>query len=176
MIADSRPLHQLFRDVVSDTYVHQLGLADPRINDYIANLLTSFAQTDKIYRIHDEAGNPIQNLNDLLAASDPINGTAPSFDTEREIRKHIGDYSLFFAGMYPESTQNRHALASFSELLETGKESYYIVSLFDLFEYADEAPMFARLSDWFERCVYGLTLVREELSRRAPNLLPPPVN
>jgi hypothetical protein len=36
--------------------------------------------------------------------------------------------------------------------------------------------LFARLSDWFERCVYGLTLVREELCRRAPNLLPPTVN
>lgn len=176
MIADPKPLYQLFHDVVADTYMHQLGLADPRVNSYIANVLAGFAQMDRLYRLHDEEGHPIQELEDMLAASDPINGTAPSFDAERAARRHIGDYALFFAGMYPESTQQRHASASFSELVETGKKSYYIVSLFDLFEYADEAPLFARLSDWFERCVYGLTLVREELSRRSPNLLPPPVN
>jgi hypothetical protein len=176
MIADPKPLYQLFRDMVAEKYVHQLGLADPRVSDYIANVLTCFAQTDRLYRIQDEKGRPIEKLEDMLAASDPIHGTAPSFDAEREIRRHIGDYALFFAGMYPESTQKRHAAKSFSELVETGKESYYIVSLFDLFEYAEEAPLFARLSDWFERCVYGLTLVREELNHRAPNLLPPAVN
>lgn len=176
MIADPKPLYQLFHDVIADKYVHQLGLADPRVSDYIANVLTSFAQTDHLYSIQDKEGHPLQKLEEMLAASDPINGTASSFDAERQVRRHIGDYALFFAGMYPESTQQRHASTSFSELVETGKESYYIVSLFDLFEYADEAPLFARLSDWFERCVYGLTLVREELNRRAPNLLPPTVN
>lgn len=175
MIADSNPLYQLFRNVVTDKYEHQLGLADPRVSNYIASVLTSFAQTDRLYPLQDKAGRPIENLEAMLAASDPINGSAPSFDAEREMRRHIGDYALFFAGMYPESTQSRRA-ASFSNLVETGKESYYIVSLFDLFEYADEAPLFARLSDWFEKCVYGLTLVREELDRRTPNLLPPPVN
>jgi hypothetical protein len=38
---------------------------------------------------------------------------------------------------------------------EVGKESYYIVSQFDLEEYAEEAPMFRRLSGWFDRCIYG---------------------
>jgi hypothetical protein len=176
MITDPRPLYQLFLTVVADTYEHQLGLADPRVNDYVANVLTSFAQADRLYRLHDEAGRPIRNLEGMLAASDPINGTAPSFDAEREARKHIGDFALFFAGMYPEAMRQRRATTSFSELVETGKESYYIVSLFDLFEYAEEAPLFARLSEWFERCVYGLTLVREELSRREPNVLPPTIN
>ena len=29
--------------------------------------------------------------------------------------------------------------------------------------YAEEAPLFARLSDQFEHCVLGLALIREEL-------------
>jgi hypothetical protein len=176
MIADPKPLYQVFHTIIADTYEHQLGLADPRVNNYVANVLTSFAQTDRLYRLHDEEGHPIRNLEGMLAASDPIHGTAPSFDAEREARRHIGDYALFFTGMYPEAMRQRSVPTNFSELVETGKESYYIVSLFDLFEYAEEAPLFARLSDWFERCVYGLTLVREELSRRDPNLLPPTVN
>ena len=57
------------------------------------------------------------------------------------------------------------------ELIRAGKESYYIVSQFNLFEYEQEAPLFARLSDWFERCILGLTLVREQLGPKKPLLL-----
>jgi hypothetical protein len=69
--------------------------------------------------------------------------------------------------MYPESTQLwRHTGdSSFVEMVKTGKESYYIVSQFDLFEYRAEAPLFGRLSNEFERCVQGLKYVREELDK-----------
>ena len=50
------------------------------------------------------------------------------------------------------------------------------MSQFNLFEYEQEAPLFARLSDRFERCILGLTLVREELGPRKPLMLPPAVN
>ena len=65
---------------------------------------------------------------------------------------------------------------SLGELIRAGKESYYIVSQFNLYEYEQEAPLFARLSDSFERCILGLTLVRDELAPRKPLMLAPPVN
>jgi hypothetical protein len=109
-----------------------------------------------------------------------VHGSAPSFDAERALRKHIGDYALFVAGMYPEamgsSRRLRRHQPSLGELIQAGKESYYIVSQFNLFEYEQEAPLFARLSDRFERCILGLTLVREELGPRKPLMLPPQVN
>jgi hypothetical protein len=37
------------------------------------------------------------------------------------------------------------------------------VASFNLFEYRDEAPLFRRLSDRFEECVFGLNLVKQEL-------------
>jgi len=40
----------------------------------------------------------------MLIESDPIYGPAPSFDRERQVRKHIGDYTLFYAGMFPEAS------------------------------------------------------------------------
>jgi hypothetical protein len=55
---------------------------------------------------------------------------------------------------------------NFYEMVQAGKESYYIVSQFDLFEYKQEAPFFARLSGSFEACIYGLNMVRGELNRR----------
>jgi len=39
------------------------------------------------------------------------------------------------------------------------------VSFFDQFEYRDEAPLFRRLSEAFELCVWGLNLVKRDLER-----------
>lgn len=51
------------------------------------------------------------------------------------------------------------------EYMETGRESYAIVSAFNQFEYREEAPLFRRLSESFELCVYGLNLVKQDLER-----------
>ncbi len=96
------------------------------------------------------------------------------------MRKHIGDYALFVGGMYPEamvsSRRRRRHQPSLNELIHAGKESYYIVSQFNLFEYEQEAPLFARLADGFERCILGLTMVREEIGPKKKLLMPPRVN
>jgi hypothetical protein len=178
MEAQSHPLAPFFHQVVRNSYEGKLGLHDPDMTGYVAHLLCEFSQSDKLYKIRDEKGHPIEHLEAMLAASDPVNGTAPSFDAERSIRKYIGDYALFVSGMYPEAMaparRRRGVHASLRELIETGKESYYIVSQFNLFEYEDEAPLFARLADSFERCILGLALVREDLNKR--KALPPMVN
>lgn len=171
------PLEQFFHQAVRNSYEGKLGLHDPDVTGYVAHLLYDFSRSDKLYKFRDEMGRPISELEPLIAAADPVNGTAPSFDAERMVRKHIGDYSLFVAGMYPEAVESWHRRRNhhprLEELVTAGKESYYIVSQFNLFEYEDEAPLFARLSDWFERCTLGLTLVREELGGKRP-MLPPP--
>jgi hypothetical protein len=159
-------LRQLFHEVVTDCYDARLGLRDAEISSYVADLLTEFCRADNIYRIRDAAGNPLREVSEMLHASDPVHGTASSFGQERERRKHIGDYTLFFTGMYPESTQSwERQRDNFLTMVQAGKESYYIVSQFDLFEYAQEAPFFARLSSSFEACTYGLNMVRGELDR-----------
>jgi hypothetical protein len=38
-----------------------------------------------------------------------------------------------------------------------------VVAAFNVFEYRDEAPLFRRLSDRFEECVFGLNLVKQEI-------------
>lgn len=170
-------LEQFFHQAVRNSYEGKLGLNDPDVTGYVARLLCDFSRSDKLYKFRDEMGRPIVDLEPLLTAADPVHGTAPSFDAERMVRKHIGDYSLFVAGMYPEAVDGWRRgshLPRLEELVTTGKESYYIVSQFNLFEYESEAPLFARLSDSFERCILGLTLVREELGGRRPMLLPPP--
>jgi hypothetical protein len=179
MQAESHPLEPFFQQMVRNSYAGKLGMHDTLITNYVASLLCEFSEADKLYKVRDEHGKPILKLEEMIQAADPIHGTAPSFDAERAVRKHIGDYALFVSGMYPESMdpyRRRHGQQNFEELVSVGKESYYIVSQFDLEEYADEAPMFRRLSGWFDRCIYGLRLVREELSQNKPAFLPSRVN
>ena len=176
MSAQAHPLEPFFQQVVRNNYEGKLGLHDPGVTGYVARLLCDFCEADNLFSLKDETGRPIEELEDMVRAADPVNGSAASFDEERALRKHIGDYALFVAGMYPEATGSNRRLRlhypSLGELIRAGKESYYIVSQFNLFEYEQEAPLFARLSDRFERWILGLTLVREELAPRKAFPLP----
>jgi hypothetical protein len=176
----SHPLEPFFQQAVRNSYEGKLGLNDPDVTGYVARLLCEFTEADKLYSVRDVAGRPIEELSEMMLAADPVHGSATSFDAERAIRKHIGDYALFVAGMYPEAMdsnrRHRRKRPSLGELILAGKESYFIVSQFNLCEYEQEAPLFARLSDRFERCILGLALVREELAPRKPLMLPPRVN
>ncbi len=173
MISERHPLRQLFHEVVADCYATHSGITDPELTSYVGDLLTEFTAAENLYRIRDAEGRPVKALHEMILAADPVYGAASSFDQEREVRRHIGDYALFATGMYPESTQLwRHSGEDgFVEMVRAGKESYYIVSQFDLFEYKDEAPLFARLSAEFERCMYGLKRVREELDRMGGGMI-----
>src|SRR5437016_9806899 len=167
MIPESHPLQQLFVELVGRHYAQEIGLRDPQLTAYVAHLLSEFCDADQLFQIRNAAGRPLSDIGEMLLESDPIVGPAPSFDRERQVRKHIGDYTLFFAGMFPESINHlrlrRHRLESFIDWMKAGKESYYIVSKFDAFEYTKVAPLFERLSDHFEQCVYGLNCVKNEL-------------
>ncbi|MGA7857976.1 MAG: hypothetical protein WCA11_08630 [Terracidiphilus sp.] len=176
MEGQTHPLEPFFQQAVRNSYEGKLGLNDPDVTGYVAHLLCEFSEADKLYKVRDANGRPIEELDAMLLAADPVNGNAPSFDAERSMRKYIGDYALFVGGMYPEANipgGRRHGShPSLGELIRAGKESYFIVSQFNLFEYEQEAPLFARLSDGFERCILGLALVREDLKKR--KALPPP--
>ncbi|MGB9232948.1 MAG: hypothetical protein WCC04_00915 [Terriglobales bacterium] len=167
MIPEDHPLEKLFVELVGRHYAQEIGIRDPEVIGYVAHLLTEFCDAEQLMKIRNVDGRPLNDVGEMLLESDPVYGPAPSFDRERQVRKHIGDYTLFFAGMFPESINHhrlrRQRLENFVEWVKAGKESYYIVSKFEFFEYTKVAPLFAQLSQKFEDCVYGLNLVKNEL-------------
>ena len=166
-IPESHPLQKLFAEMVGRHYAQEIGLRDPEIVAYVAHLLSEFCDADQLFTLRTAAGRQLTDVGEMLLESDPVFGPAPSFDRERQVRKHIGDYTLFFTGMFPESINHlrlrRQRLESFIDWMKAGKESYYIVSKFEYFEYAKVAPLFAKLSENFESCVFGLNQVKNEL-------------
>src|SRR5499427_1641506 len=167
MISESHPLEQLFQDLVGRHYAEEIGLRDPQLIAYVSHLLAEFCDADQLFKIHDVSNRRLTDLGEMLLESDPIYGTAPSFDRERQVRKHIGDYALFYTGMFPESLNaqrlRRSRMESLVDFVKAGKESYFIVSKFEHFEYAKVAPLFRRMSAEFETLVYGLNQVKNEL-------------
>ncbi len=167
MIPESHPLQQLFFELVGRRYAEEIGIRDPQLVAYVAHLLAEFCEADQLLKIQNNSGRPLDDVGEMLLESDPVYGPAPSFDRERQVRKHIGDYTLFFAGMFPESLNQsrmrRQRLENMMDWIKAGKESYFIVSKFEHFEYTKVAPLFASLARNFEACVYGLNMVKNDL-------------
>jgi len=168
MQVQSHPLEPFFQEAVRSSYEGRLGLG-PEITSYVARMLCEFSEPESLFRLRDPKGRPIDKLDEMIRASDPIHGTARSFIAERSVRKYIGDYALFLAGMCPEAIESNPNASStkptLAELIRVGKESYYIVSQFNVFEYESEAPLYGQLSSVFEHCILGLAIARRDLWR-----------
>jgi hypothetical protein len=164
---ESEALRTFFEELITRSFRERLGLIDSQITAYVSDLLTQFNQTENLYRIRNAQGKPLEDVGEMLLASNPL-FEAPSFDREREVRKHIGDVTLFFAGLFPEAVNRwrlrRMRLDSVVDYVRAGKESYYIVSEFNQFEYKSVASIFKKLSYHFETCVFGLNLVKQDLT------------
>ena len=167
MIPEGHAIREFFTTMVEKHYREQAGVRDEEIIGYVANLLVEFCESEQMYLVKTAEGRALSDVGEMLLESDPVYGTAPSFDRERAVRKHIGDFTLFFTGMFPESINHsrlhRQRMENFLEFVRAGKESYAIVSKFDQFEYKKVAPLFAKLAKDFESCVYGLNVVKNEL-------------
>src|SRR5438477_11735937 len=128
---------------------------------------TDFVLTAIINRNRIAQGKRLEDVGEMLIESNPLMDSS-SFDRERAVRKHVGDYTLFMTGLFPESVAKsrltkRPRLDAFVDFVRAGKESYAIVSSFDQFEYRVEAPLFRSLSENFETCVVGLNFVKQDL-------------
>jgi hypothetical protein len=161
-ISANHPLRRLFAGLV-----HREINADPEMAAYVANLLVDFTHIDRLYRFRNARGKRLEEVGEMLVESNPLLD-APSFAREREVRKHIGDFTLFLTGMFPEYVaalpRRGLRLDSVVDYVKAGKESYRVVAAFDQFEYRHAAPLFRRLADQFEYCVYGLNQVKSRLA------------
>jgi hypothetical protein len=81
----------------------------------------------------------------------------------------VGDFTLFWTGVYPEALSKLQRSGSPDHLLDfqrQGKRSYYLASTL---EEGDQAPILRRLSDQFELCAFGLSRVRREWEKNHPD-------
>jgi hypothetical protein len=161
-------LRNFLGELVWRHFFEDVRLEEPQVATYVAAVLADFVRTESLHRIRNVQGKPLEDVGEMLVESNPLLEAA-SFDREREVRKHVGDYTLFMTGLFPENVARiqktrRPPLDAFVDFVQAGKESYAVVSSFNQFEYKEEAPLFRRLSENFELCVVGLNLVKQDLA------------
>jgi hypothetical protein len=164
-ISDQHPLRQLFNELVRETFESQLRVEEPGVPEYLANVLVDFTHRDRLFCLRDARGRQLEEVAAMLMEGD-VSLHASSFEREREVHKHIGDFTLFWSGVYPEmlrffrvATRADHLL----DYVEQGRKSYGIAATFDHGAYSEEAKVLRRLAERFELCMFGLNMVRREL-------------
>jgi hypothetical protein len=170
-IRPDHPLSRLFAELVQRNLVDFVRIDDIEMARYIAALLVDFTHVDNLYRVRNTRGKRLEDVGEMLMESNPLL-EGRSFVYEREVRKHIGDYTLFLSGLFPEyvgALPKKHGrVDAFIDYMKAGKESYRVVASFDQMEFRDQAPLFRRLSENFELCVFGLNLVKQDIERAQP--------
>jgi hypothetical protein len=162
------PLRRLFAGYTEQTFMNQLGVGDPGLIDYLSELLSRFVHLDAVYRLRNTQGRRLDEVAEMVIEAE---GLPPEGRTRREVHRHIGDFTLFWTGVYPEMVNRLRSMLSrdhFIDYCEQGKRSYYIASTFEDDAYRAEAPVLRRLSEDFELCAYGLNQVRREWERGQP--------
>jgi hypothetical protein len=156
------PLRKLFAGLTEQTFIGTLGVADPPLTDYLSQMLSRFIHIDAIFRLRNSTGERLEEVAEMMIEAEAM---PPEGRTRREVHRHIGDFTLFWTGVYPERLNRlRSALCKdhFVDYCAQGKRSYYIASTFEEDPYREEAPVLRRLSEEFELCAYGLNQVRRE--------------
>lgn len=158
-------LEGYFAGVTEHTFQTQLGVADPLMVDYLTNLLIRFVRPEYTHRVRSVTGKPLLEIGEMVEEAKKRIG-----DAQQELHRYIGDFALFWAGVYPEALRrkSRHgAHDQYFDYCAHGKRSYQIASQIDSTDdEAPEAEVLERLSERFELCAYGLREVRREWEKR----------
>jgi len=92
----------LFSVLLRQTITERRNAEERRVINYLANLLSLFARSDRLYRLSDEDRESYEYLVDLIAAAN---------DAEPRRRflayAHIGNYSLYLTGLFPRFIEHR---------------------------------------------------------------------
>lgn len=139
-----------------------LEIREGLISDYIADVLTEFARTERLYPFRGKEGEKLETVAELLLEANLVNLTGGSLQREREIRKHIGDYALFMTGIFPEHVRRR---SLFSYYLTEGAKAYWSVSELDRALLRPGAALFEELALRFELYVGALNYMRKRFFR-----------
>lgn len=166
VVARPEALRDMFAALTEHTFQVDLGIADSRLTDYLADMLLRFIRFDAIFRFRSTLGRRLEEVAEMMLEAEQRQGKP-----RREIYRHIGDFTLFWTGLYPEALsrlQSPDRKDHLLDYLEQGKRSYMIASTYQDEPWQEEAPILRRLSEEFELCSVGLQQVRKEWQRPRP--------
>lgn len=153
---ENHPVKQLFRTLTERGLV-QASLHDTDLLLYLADLLVDFMFIENFHGISDENGNRPAHLIDMIRQA-----TQADFPHKQSYFKHLGDYSLFMLGMFPEFIARPRRAFSPAWYQDTGRIGYRVAG--ELESHWWKTMVYRKLSDKFDRCVVSLNWVKEYTS------------
>ncbi|TWU25085.1 hypothetical protein Pla52o_13830 [Novipirellula galeiformis] len=163
-------LERFFAGLSECIFLSKLGVADVQLVDYLSEMLLRFVRVESLQRIRHPNGQPATEVFQMVVEADRRVGIA-----RREVHRHIGDFTLFWSGMYPESLRKIKAEKSpdgFIDYCRQGKRAYAIAAEIEGGEDRPSCDLLFRLSEQFELCAYGLREIRREIEEGEQGDLP----
>ncbi len=152
---------RFFAGATEQAFMTELGVADPPLIDYLTEMINRFISTNNIYSVRGLRGERLTQVTDMLVEAEARQGLA-----KRTLHRHIGDFTLFWTGLFPDvadrlrKENQKDSLVDFQSL---GKRSYAAASQIPVAKEPTPSDLLERLSDEFELCVYGLGEVRKAM-------------
>jgi hypothetical protein len=152
-------VRRFFTGLTEYAFQSRLGVADPPLVEYIAELLVRFVRSDELYTVRSIRGQRLMAVTDMLAEAQHREGPA-----RQQVHRHIGDFTLFWTGVYPEMADclRRGSKDALIDYQQQGKRAYWIASTIPVERETPTPEVLKRLSEQFDLCVYGLGEVRRQ--------------
>jgi hypothetical protein len=163
---DPDDIDRFFRGLTEHAFHARLGVVDPPLVDYVALLLVRFIRNDRIRALPGEVPAEIDDVAQMLTVVQQAPATVA-----REEYRHIGDYTLFWSGLYPEALRRFRHPTRQDHLLDyraAGKRAYWIASTLQPAT-AEACRLLERLSHEYDLCVEGLAEVRRAWDEPPPS-------
>ncbi len=160
--AGEEPIRAYFSEVIHNAMARHDDLCDLEVEQYLTKMLVEFLRMDGVYGLKDKFGKPVCSVSEMLKEGD-IRFNADSFVREREVHRYIGDFLLFWSGLFPEYLPQLKSPIGQDALLDPvgqGRMSYHVASTFEFEPFGQEAKVLRKLSEEFEGYRYGLGIVR----------------
>lgn len=154
------PLERFFCGLTEHIFQTRMGIADTQLVDYVSDLLVRFSKTDAMHRVRHLNGRPATEVVSMMAEAQQRIGLA-----RRNVHRHIGDFTLFWSGMYPEAlrdAESNDGSDQFVNYCRFGKRAYDIASEIDDQVADPPSSLLKRLSEQFEMCTYAMREIRRE--------------
>jgi len=124
------------------------GVADRAVADYVAEVLAEFAQAERSRCVLPGRANPLDYFFEMLSALNEADDRTRFF-----IRAHIGNFSLFFSGVFPDRIRFRAEARGFPDVKyydSLGRTHFGAASDHRLAQKYEVAEIFSTLSERFE--------------------------
>jgi hypothetical protein len=156
---ETTPVKGLFREALRASF-EDLDIADHGTVDYLAELLARFTATAHLYPL-DAAGGQLESVADRvreIQRSWRLDGRHFEPERELEIRRGIGDFTLFMSGLFWERVKSDSVTRHY---VREGKRAYRFLAEYHRAHRRPEARVFRALFRRFETCAAVLSYMRD---------------